>query len=83
MTVGVGGLFDFFAGEVKRAPHAMRVVGCEWLWRLLQEPRRMAHRYLVGNARFLMLAMVEAVRVRARDVTTHRQSSAITGHTAT
>ena len=67
VTVGVGGLFDFFAGRVTRAPHAMRVVGCEWMWRLALEPRRMAGRYLIGNAKFLALAMVEAARARWRD----------------
>ena len=64
VLAGVGGLFDFFAGSVSRAPHAFRVVGCEWFWRLTQEPRRMARRYLVGNGRFLALAVQEAVRLR-------------------
>ena len=77
VTVGVGGLFDFFAGSVTRAPHALRVIGCEWLWRLAQEPRRMAHRYLVGNARFLMLALTEAVRVRRHDLVAQRQLSTL------
>ncbi len=77
VTVGVGGLFDFFAGSVTRAPHAMRVIGCEWLWRLALEPRRMAHRYLVGNARFLMLAMAEAVRIRVRDLASQRQPAGL------
>lgn len=78
VTVGVGGLFDFFAGRVSRAPHAMRVVGCEWVWRLLLEPRRMAHRYLVGNAQFLALATVEALRVRLNDRRAQRPSGAAT-----
>ena len=64
VLAGVGGLFDFFAGSVRRAPHAFRVIGCEWVWRLMQEPRRMARRYLVGNVRFLALAMQEAARIR-------------------
>ena len=64
VLAGVGGLFDFFAGAVARSPHALRVVGCEWVWRLALEPRRMAHRYLVGNLRFLAAASVEAVKLR-------------------
>ena len=64
VLAGVGGLLDFFAGSVSRAPHAFRVVGCEWIWRLALEPRRMAHRYLIGNVKFLALACSEAVRVR-------------------
>lgn len=39
VAMGVGGSFDFIAGTVKRAPRIMRVIGLEWLWRLLQEPR--------------------------------------------
>ena len=64
VLAGVGGLFDFFAGTVERAPHAFRVAGCEWVWRLASEPRRMARRYLLGNVVFLAHALVEAARVR-------------------
>ena len=66
VLVGVGGLFDFFAGSVSRAPHGLRVIGCEWMWRLALEPRRMARRYLIGNAVFLVNAVSEAVRLRAQ-----------------
>lgn len=38
--VGVGGTFDFWAGEKKRAPAFMRAFGLEWLWRLMIEPAR-------------------------------------------
>ena len=40
MFVGVGGSFDVWAGNVKRAPLIFRKVGCEWLWRLIKEPSR-------------------------------------------
>lgn len=49
---GVGGSFDVVAGKVKRAPAAWRNLGMEWLYRLLQEPRRMWKRYLVTNTLF-------------------------------
>lgn len=49
----VGGLFDFVSGSVARAPRAWRELGMEWLWRGLQEPRRLGARYLVGNPLFL------------------------------
>ncbi len=65
VLVGVGGLFDYFAGTVERAPHMMRVIGCEWVWRLALEPRRMARRYLIGNAIFLARAATQAWRIRA------------------
>jgi exopolysaccharide biosynthesis WecB/TagA/CpsF family protein len=66
VRIGVGGLFDYFAGHVSRAPHVFRVIGCEWVWRLALEPRRMAKRYLIGNAMFVARALVEAVRLRRR-----------------
>lgn len=47
ILVGVGGTFELIAGQLKRAPAWMRKAGLEWLFRLLQEPRRLAHRYLV------------------------------------
>ena len=51
-AMGVGGSFDVWAGLTSRAPGWMRRAGLEWLYRLLQEPRRMWKRYLVGNSRF-------------------------------
>ncbi len=53
----VGGLFDFYSGRIRRAPIAWREMGVEWLWRLLQEPRRLARRYLIGNPLFMLLAL--------------------------
>lgn len=55
----VGGLFDFFSGDRRRAPVAWRELGIEWLYRMLQEPRRLAKRYLVGNPFFLGLAALQ------------------------
>lgn len=62
LQLGVGALFDFLAGAVKRAPVAVRKVRCEWLWRLAMEPRRMARRYLLGNFAFLARAAHHALR---------------------
>jgi exopolysaccharide biosynthesis WecB/TagA/CpsF family protein len=53
VLMGVGGLFDFYSGRIPRAPMWLREIGMEWTWRLLQEPRRMWRRYLVGNPLFL------------------------------
>ena len=53
LGVGVGAFFDFMTGEVPRAPVWMNRYGLEWLFRLLQEPKRMWRRYLVGNPRFI------------------------------
>jgi N-acetylglucosaminyldiphosphoundecaprenol N-acetyl-beta-D-mannosaminyltransferase len=56
--VTVGGLFDFFSGDVPRAPLAVRELGLEWAFRMAQEPRRLGKRYLVGNPLFLGLAVL-------------------------
>jgi len=58
VQIGVGGLFDFYSGKIPRAPLWMRNVGCEWVWRLLQEPKRMWHRYIVGNPLYLIRALI-------------------------
>lgn len=49
----IGGVFDFFAGTVKRAPMWWQDHGLEWLYRLLKEPKRMWRRYIIGNTLFL------------------------------
>ena len=46
---GVGGSFDVMAGMVKRAPEWMQRTGLEWLFRVIQEPRRMFWRYMKTN----------------------------------
>lgn len=51
-AMGVGGSFDVLAGKTRRAPTWMQNYGLEWLFRMAQEPKRMARRYLVTNARF-------------------------------
>jgi exopolysaccharide biosynthesis WecB/TagA/CpsF family protein len=54
--VGVGAFLDFSAGKVVRAPRWMNALGIEWCFRLLQEPRRLWRRYIVGNPMFLLRA---------------------------
>jgi N-acetylglucosaminyldiphosphoundecaprenol N-acetyl-beta-D-mannosaminyltransferase len=65
--IGVGGLFDFYAGRIPRAPIWMRELGMEWLYRFWQEPRRMWRRYFLGNAVFLYRVLRERLRM-ARNV---------------
>ncbi len=52
-TMGVGGSFDVVAGLVRRSPRWMQRMGLEWLFRLMQEPRRLWRRYLFGNLYFI------------------------------
>jgi N-acetylglucosaminyldiphosphoundecaprenol N-acetyl-beta-D-mannosaminyltransferase len=54
-VMGVGGAIDVVAGVTRRAPAPWQRLGLEWLFRLLQEPRRMFRRYAVTNARFAFL----------------------------
>ncbi|MCW3171043.1 WecB/TagA/CpsF family glycosyltransferase [Shewanella subflava] len=61
-AIGVGGLFDFYADSVSRAPVAVRQMGMEWTWRLMQEPKRMWRRYVVGNPLFVMRVFTELVQ---------------------
>lgn len=44
-----GGLFDFLAGRNRRAPRYMQKAGLEWMFRIYEEPRRLAWRYLTTN----------------------------------
>lgn len=59
--IGVGGLFDFYSGRTARAPIWLREIGCEWLYRFIQEPGRMWRRYFVGNTVFLARVVRERV----------------------
>lgn len=62
VAMGVGGLFDFYSGQMPRAPQWMREIGLEWVFRFYQEPRRMWKRYFVGNAVFLFRVIKEKVK---------------------
>lgn len=55
VLVCVGAAIDFAAGTAKRAPRWVSRVGLEWAYRLLREPRRLAHRYLVRDPKFFWI----------------------------
>jgi exopolysaccharide biosynthesis WecB/TagA/CpsF family protein len=63
LGVGVGAFLDFVSGRVPRAPAWMHAIGLEWVYRLYQEPRRLARRYVLGNPLFLYRAW----RMRAQE----------------
>ena len=52
VTIGVGALLDFLSGTVLRAPDWVRALGLEWLFRLIQEPKRLFRRYVIGIPKF-------------------------------
>lgn len=60
LMLGVGAGFDFHAGTVKRAPGWMRRHYLEWLYRLIQDPRRLWKRYVSTNGKFLLLSVKDA-----------------------
>jgi N-acetylglucosaminyldiphosphoundecaprenol N-acetyl-beta-D-mannosaminyltransferase len=64
-AMGVGGAVDVVAGITARAPRWMQAAGLEWFFRFLQEPRRLAKRYLLTNSEFIWLVLVELVRGRS------------------
>jgi hypothetical protein len=49
-----GGLYAFLAGEVRRAPRFAQRMGFEWVWRVMQEPRRLAWRYFITSPHALL-----------------------------
>jgi N-acetylglucosaminyldiphosphoundecaprenol N-acetyl-beta-D-mannosaminyltransferase len=61
VSMGVGGSFDVICGQIKRAPLSMQRMGLEWLFRLWQEPRRLAYRYLSTNMAFGALLLREVL----------------------
>lgn len=67
VVIGVGATLDFIAGRVRRAPLWMQRSGVEWLFRLLQEPRRLARRYL-GDLVSFAPALVRQVRSLRADI---------------
>ena len=62
---GVGGAFDVFVGKTQRAPVLWQRVGMEWMYRIVQEPRRMWRRYLVTNTLFAWMLLAEKFKVKS------------------
>jgi N-acetylglucosaminyldiphosphoundecaprenol N-acetyl-beta-D-mannosaminyltransferase len=58
LMVGVGAGFDYFAGNISRAPVWMQKSNLEWLYRLMQDPKRLFNRYWHTNTRFIWNAVV-------------------------
>lgn len=56
--IGVGAAFDYFAGNINRAPEWMQECNMEWLYRLIQDPKRLFKRYLHTNTKFIWYAVI-------------------------
>jgi exopolysaccharide biosynthesis WecB/TagA/CpsF family protein len=59
-----GAILDFLGGKVSRAPQWVRGLGCEWVFRLLSEPKRLFSRYVVGNPLFILRTLACPVPTR-------------------
>ncbi len=55
-SIGLGGAFDVYSGRVRRAPRLFRVLGLEWLWRMMKEPRRLLG--ITALARFIIFGII-------------------------
>lgn len=62
VVVGCGGAIDIMAGYCKLAPEWVTNLGLEWLYRLIQEPKRLWKRYLVTNTLFIALVARQFLR---------------------
>lgn len=79
LMLGVGAGFDFHAGTVKRAPAWMRNHYLEWLYRLIQDPKRLWKRYVETNGKFILLSIKDAFSWK-KYVDTDRKNLLIYAH---
>ena len=63
--VGIGGALPVMVRMQKRAPLWMQQSGLEWMFRFIQEPRRLFKRYAVTNTRFVMLLIKELIQMQS------------------
>ena len=68
VLLGVGAAFDFHAGVKRQAPRWMMRTGLEWLFRMLQEPRRLGPRYLRNNPVFAALILLQVLGFRTQPI---------------
>ena len=61
-TLGVGAAFDWLSGSIKKPPDWMERFGLAWVYRLLNNPRKMWSRYLIYNTKFIIRAGIFLIR---------------------
>ena len=64
VAVGVGAAFKLMGGSVSRSPGWLGNAGFEWLWRLIQEPRRVWRRVFLDAPQFIALVLLEITRLK-------------------
>jgi N-acetylglucosaminyldiphosphoundecaprenol N-acetyl-beta-D-mannosaminyltransferase len=75
--VSCGASFSFLTGEVRRAPGAVQELGFEWAYRLVQEPRRLAKRYLIQGLPFAVRLFVWSLHMRLAGIARLKAPSTI------
>jgi len=68
VMIGVGAAFNFYTGQIGRAPQWMQDNCLEWLYRLYKEPTRLFKRYLITNSIFMVVALKQLVQVKLKAV---------------
>lgn len=74
VSIGVGGSFEMVGGVVGRAPMWIQNAGCEWLYRLCREPRRLWKRYTLGNLEFAEIVIAQCIRRLLLNICVHLAS---------
>ena len=64
VMIGIGAGLDYLAGNTKHAPEWMKNASLEWLYRLIQEPKRLWKRYLATNTLFIWYVFLELTGLR-------------------
>jgi N-acetylglucosaminyldiphosphoundecaprenol N-acetyl-beta-D-mannosaminyltransferase len=66
LLFGIGAGFAYLAGDIKHAPRWMKNLSLEWLYRLIQEPKRLWKRYLTTIPQFLFFASLELMGIKLK-----------------
>ncbi len=64
VMIGIGAAFDLISGKVKQSPRWIQRSGFEWLYRLVQEPRRLWKRYFKNNPLFVWRLILQVTGLR-------------------
>lgn len=64
LMLGIGAGFDYLAGNTSHAPNWMKKYALEWLYRLVQEPRRLFKRYFTTNSLFIIYLILEKLKLK-------------------
>jgi len=58
LCLGIGALFDYYSGNVKRAPKIIQKIQLEWFWRMLIDPKRLVKRYLFDGSKLILKVLL-------------------------